>query len=90
MLNYLLILLHLVNFIKLLNLLKMINKILRFNFNVDFKVNFDIGVFNQFSTFKVAAAIYNQSGSNVELPTTETLIYQYSVGGNSFKQFNIN
>jgi hypothetical protein len=63
---------------------------LTFNFNVDFKVNFDIGVFNQFSTFKVAAAIYNQSGSNVELPTTETLIYQYSVGGNSFKQFNIN
>jgi hypothetical protein len=62
---------------------------LTFNFNANFQVDFNNNTFNQFSTFKVAAAIYNQSGSNVELPTTETLIYQYSVGGNSFQQFTI-
>jgi len=62
---------------------------LTFNFNANFKVDFNNYTFNQFSKFKVAAAIYNQSGSNVELPTTETLIYQYSVGGNIFKQFTI-
>jgi hypothetical protein len=62
---------------------------LTFNFSVGFKVDFDYTAYNQFSKFKVAAAIYNQSGSNVELPTTETLIYQYSVGGNTFKQFII-